>query len=60
MRLVLTLVTCALLGGCDHLYGGFDGGRPVSHERASKLAPKAVDVTVGKRSGVVATSPVVE
>ena len=58
MRLALTLAICALLGGCDHLYGGFDGGRPVSHERAPALAPKAADVTLGERSGAVAMSPV--
>ncbi|MDB5476076.1 MAG: hypothetical protein JWP49_1587 [Phenylobacterium sp.] len=37
MRLVLTLVACALLAGCDHLYGGVDGGG--RHDRS--LAPAA-------------------
>jgi hypothetical protein len=26
MRLVLALIACGLLAGCDHLYGGVDGG----------------------------------
>ncbi|MDB5417200.1 MAG: hypothetical protein JWP86_81 [Phenylobacterium sp.] len=38
MRWVLIFVTCALLAGCDHLYGGFDGGRAVSRERAPEPA----------------------
>lgn len=50
MRLVLILVTCALLGGCDHLYGGFDGGG----RRDRTLEPARLDEH--GRAGIV--SPV--
>jgi hypothetical protein len=31
MRWIVALLACALLAGCDHMYGGLDGGR--SHDK---------------------------
>jgi hypothetical protein len=50
MRLALALLACALLGGCDHLYGGFDGGG--RHNRT--LEP----VRHGEHGGAASVSPV--